>query len=50
VVVVPGRGVFAHVNHPGHGSLGKPWEQGVAKAKVSGPTVFRDVIRKAMSG
>jgi hypothetical protein len=50
VVVVPGRGVFAHVSHPGHGSIGHPWEQGVAKAKKSAPEAFKKTVIKSVFG
>lgn len=50
VVVVPGRGVFAHVSHPGHRSLGHPWEKGVAKAKQSGPEAFKRAVLKSVVG
>ena len=45
-VVVPGLGVFAHVQHPGTGSIGHPWEKGVAKAKRSGPKAFKAEVVK----
>jgi hypothetical protein len=45
-VVVPGRGVFAHVRHPGSGSSGHPWERGVLKARISGPRAFQNSIGK----
>ncbi len=46
VVSVPGLGAFAYVHHPGSGSSGKPWEKGVARAKVSGPKAFKAEIAK----
>lgn len=49
-VVVPGRGVFAHVNHPGHRLLGHPWEQGVAKARRSAPEAFKRAVVKSVFG
>jgi hypothetical protein len=48
-VVVPGRGVFAHVQHPGTGSIGHPWEKGVARAKRSGPAAFQSEIVKVFT-
>jgi hypothetical protein len=45
-VVVPGRGVFAHVHHPGAKPTGKPWEKGVEKAKRSGPEAFKKAVLK----
>lgn len=48
-VVVPGLGVFAHVQHPGTGSIGHPWEKGVAKAKQSGPKAYQAEIRKVFA-
>jgi len=49
-VVVPGRGVFAHVRHPGAKSSGHPWEQGVAKAKKSAPEAFKKTVLKSVFG
>lgn len=49
-VVVPGRGVFAHVQHPGAKSSGKPWEKGVARALKSGPDAFKKSVLKSVFG
>lgn len=49
-VAVPGRGVFAHVHHPGARSTGRPWEKGVAKATKSGPEAFKKVALKSVFG
>ena len=33
-------GLFARVHHPGTGSIGHPWVEGVAKAAVASPVAF----------
>lgn len=43
-VVVPGRGIFAHVHHPGTGSIGHPWEQAMTAVERRCPDVFADAV------
>ena len=43
-----GSGFAAVVHHKGARSSGKPWEKGVARAKVSGPRAFNEAIKKAL--